>query len=83
MRRAFAIAGAVLLAACADPARDAEREFDMARNAAGVDGPTADTCAAAEKARAAYLRRHDQAGYERWKLAAFAECHRVSGSGPS
>lgn len=65
------IVGALVLAGCSDPVKDAERELEIVESSGGS---SAEVCEAKSKVAAAYLEAKDAKGYEQAKLSADITC---------
>jgi hypothetical protein len=65
------IIGALVLAGCSDPVKDAERELEIVESSGGS---SADICAAREKVADAHLKAHDQQAYRNARLSADVQC---------
>lgn len=65
------IVGALMLAGCADPVKDAERELEIVESA---NASNAEVCAAKRKVAEAYLKAQQQERYKAAKLNADVAC---------
>lgn len=72
------LATAPLLASCNREAKSAEREYEIA---AKSHFGTRDACAAAGRAKDAWLRAGSQQEYELWKLKEYNACSEAERSG--
>lgn len=61
----------ITLAGCENAAQKAEREYDLV---AKESYQPADKCAAARKAKDAWLKEGDQERYRFWSLIEYADC---------
>lgn len=68
------VAIAAVLAGCSDPAKQAEAQYDMVQAGGTLD----EACAAATKARDAYLAQGDSQDYQRWGIIARSDCYLAS-----